>query len=86
MVRRMYAQQYRQPPKDYGGTAMKPPKEEPADDAARPPEPDSVPLPERQPPGSRSDELLIAAVIMIVMSGDRDGNMLTLLALLFILL
>jgi hypothetical protein len=83
----MYAQQYRQPPKDYGGTAMKMPREEEAKEAAAcPPEPECGPEPGRKPPDAWSDELLIAAVIMIVMSGGRDRNMLTLLALLFILL
>ena len=82
----MYAQQYRQPPKDYGGTAMKEPE------IIKQPEPEPCPEPPvqiRSAPGLfsfGSDEIIIAVIIFIVMSGGWEKNALVLIALVFILL
>ena len=71
----MYAQQYRQTPKDYGGTSMKEPVAAPA-----PCEEDTL--------FKRyiSVNILIAVIIFIVMSGGWEKNALVLMALVFILL
>lgn len=78
----MYAQQYRQPPKDYGGTAMQP-KEQ-----VKEPEPAETDLqPLRLPFSVGTDEILIAVIIFIVISsGGWEKNALLLMALVFILL
>ena len=81
----MYAQQYRQPPKDYGGTAMKEP--EITEQQPEPcPEP---PAHIKSSPGLFSpggDEIIIAVIIFIIMSGGWEKNALVLMALVFILL
>ncbi len=80
----MYAQQYRQPPKDYGVTAMQPKVQ-----IKQPQEPERI---EKAPekPGFLSsvgtDEILIAVIIFIVISGGWEKNALVLMALIFILL
>ena len=76
----MYAQQYRQPPKDYGGTAIRSQITEP--------EPEHVPEPAAPPPEPKrqGDELLLAVVIMTVLSGGWEKNALVLMALFFILI
>ena len=79
----MYAQQYRQPPKDYGGTAIQP-KEQ-----IKQPELETV---EKTPVKNSilssvgTDEILIAVIIFIVISGGWEKNALVLMALIFILL
>jgi hypothetical protein len=75
----MYAQQYRQPPKDYGGTAIRSQITEPEPV----PEPAAPPPPE---PKRQGDELLLAVVIMTVLSGGWEKNALVLMALFFILI
>jgi len=78
----MYAQQYRQPPKDYGGTSMKEHVAAPA-----PCEEAPVEIPRRPPLFSAGgEEILIAVIIFIVMSGGWEKNALVLMALVFILL
>ena len=78
----MYAQQYRQPPKDYGGTAIRPPEEKPA-----PPPDEPAPPPFLPARGLlHGDDLLIAAVMLAVMSGGWEKNALVIAALFFILL
>ena len=77
----MYAQQFRQPPKDYGGTAVK-------EQIRCQPEPE-VPEEKKAPAplfSLGSDEILIAVIIFIVMSGGWEKNALVLVALVFILL
>ena len=79
----MYAQQYRQPPKDYGGTAIQPKIQ------IKQPEPEC-----EEKAAVRSgllssvgtDEILIAVIIFIVISGGWEKNALVLMALIFILL
>lgn len=79
----MYAQQYRQPPKDYGGTAIRSQMTEPEPEPGPAPEP-AAPPPE--PPKRQGDELLLAVVIMTVLSGGWEKNALVLMALFFILI
>ncbi|MBO4422396.1 MAG: hypothetical protein J5879_03085 [Clostridia bacterium] len=79
----MYAQRYKQPPKDYGGTAMQPPEAEPETGAETRFAPEEgAGLLSR----AGTDEMIIAIVIFLVMSGGWDKNTLLLLALVFILL
>ena len=77
----MYAQQYRTPSKDYGGTTV---KEQPR----CPAEPEITP--DKKPPAPLfsvgGEEILIAVIIFIVMSGGWEKNALVLMALVFILL
>mgnify|MGYP006916265249 CR=1 FL=1 len=73
----MYAQQYRQPPKDYGGTAIKQQKREDEPQEQAPLSP--------QISARHGDELLLAVVILIVLSGGWEKNALALLSLFFIL-
>ena len=79
----MYAQQYRQPPKDYGGTAILQdmPEEKPAEA-----EPEAKPAPAKSLLNISTDELIIAVLIFMVISGGWEKNSLVLLALVFILL
>lgn len=81
----MYAQQYRQPPKDYGGTAMQP-KEQVKQPEPEPERTEIAPSPARLLPSIGTDEILIAVIIFIVISGGWEKNSLVLLALIFILL
>lgn len=75
----MYAQQYRQPPKDYGGTSMQPREQIK--------EPEPAPVQRINPLFSAgTDEILIAVIIFIVISGGWEKNALVLMALIFILL
>ena len=77
----MYAQQYRQPPKDYGGTAIQP-KEQ-----IKQPEPEEeIPAAGRLLSSIGTDEILIAVIIFIVISGGWEKNALVIMALIFILL
>ncbi|MBR4257262.1 MAG: hypothetical protein IKQ18_08835 [Clostridia bacterium] len=77
----MYAQQYRQPPKDYGGVSIKePPRRQPE---AEVPEIKKSPSPLFSVGG---EEILIAVIIFIVMSGGWEKNALVLIALVFILI
>ena len=77
----MYAQQYRQPPKDYCGTAMQP-KEQ-----IKQPEPAvEPPAVSRLLSSVGVDEILIAVIIFIVISGGWEKNALVIMALIFILL
>lgn len=80
----MYAQQYRTPPKDYGGTIMKEPavRETGAEEIEAPAETQKRPALFSK----GSDEILIAVIIFIVMSGGWEKNALVLMALVFILL
>lgn len=77
----MYAQQYRNPPKDYGGYAV---KEQPRCPAEK-----ETPA-DKKPPAPLfsvgGEEILIAVIIFIVMSGGWEKNALVLMALVFILL
>ena len=78
----MYAQQYRQPPKDYGGTAIfaEKPEEKPApENGIQPPQPKSL-------LNLGTDEIIIAVLIFIVISGGWEKNSLLILALIFILI
>ena len=80
-MKNMYAQQYRQPPKDYGGTAMQP-KEQ-----IKEPEPvKEAPIAPRFLSSVGVDEILIAVIIFIVISGGWEKNALVIMALIFILL
>ena len=77
----MYAQQYRQPPKDYCGTAMQPKEQIKQPEPA--PEP---PVTGRFLSSIGADEILIAVIIFIVISGGWEKNALVIMALIFILL
>ena len=77
----MYAQQYRQPPKDYCGTAMQP------KELIKQPEPEpEAPVTPRFLSSIGTDEILIAVIIFIVISGGWEKNALVIMALGFILL
>ena len=77
----MYAQQYRQPPKDYGGTAIQPKEQN-----KEPEEPEVSPAPPRLLSSVGTDEILIAVIVFMVISGGWEKNALVIMALIFILL
>lgn len=81
MVKIMYAQQYRQPPKDYGGTAIQPKEQN-----KEPEEPEASPAPPRLLSSVGTDEILIAVIVFMVISGGWEKNALVIMALIFILL
>lgn len=81
MVKIMYAQQYRQPPKDYGGTAIQPKEQN-----KEPEEPEAPPAPPRLLSSVGTDEILIAVIVFMVISGGWEKNALVIMALIFILL
>lgn len=78
----MYAQQYRQPPKDYGGTAILPKEQTKQPGPAE----REAPAPPRLLSSIGTDEILIAVIIFIVISGGWEKNALVIMALIFILL
>lgn len=77
----MYAQQYRQPPKDYCGTAMQPKEQIKQSEPVK-----EAPAPGRLLSSIGTDEILIAVIIFIVISGGWEKNALVIMALIFILL
>ena len=84
----MYTQQFKRPPAGYGGTAISAPRACPEEKDKRGCEKE-IPLPEELKKCGRrigTDELLAAAVALIVLSGAPDKSPLIILALIFILL
>ena len=80
----MYAQQYRQPPKDYCGTAMQPKEQI---NTRQPEQTERSSAPVRLLSSVGTDEILIAVIIFIVISsGGWEKNALLLMALVFILI
>ena len=77
----MYAQQYRQPPKDYCGTAM-----QPKEQIKEPEQAEETPVPGRLLSSIGTDEILIAVIVFMVISGGWEKNALVIIALIFILL
>ena len=80
----MYAQQYRQPPKDYGGTAIR--SERPEEEKPEHTE-HKDDLPPHRAPRLGQDELIIAVILFMVISGGGwEKNSMLIMALIFILL